>query len=1033
MTRLLTISSYLGIALFLMLCSDSLVTEAATTSYGNETDRLSLLHFKDGISEDPLGALRSWNDTAHFCDWDGVACDRQRQRVTALNLTSLQLTGSISPHVTNLTYLMELDLSHNGFQGMLPQEIGRLSHLQHLDLLENHVTGEIPTGLSNCKDLQFLRLRFNHFTGGIPSEVSFLPKLQVLDLFSNNLTGTIPPSLGNLSSLIHLSVAINGIEGSFPADIGRLSNLKRLGFHGNYISGTIPSELLNLSSLELFLFAQNNLHGSLPSDVGVALPKLQQFAGGLNQFTGPIPASLSNASDLQVFDFAINQLSGPIPVTFGALHRLVRLNFGSNNLEVAKDDGMSFITTLTNCSSLEVFAFDSNLLSGVLPHSIVNLSSHLNILALGTNQLSGTFPIGIEKYVNLSLLSLESNFFTGQIPMALGRFHLLEMLLLYGNEFFGQIPSSLGNLTQLSILNLAGNNFTGSVPPTLGNCQGLQVLDLSNNKLNGTVPASILKISSLSISLNLSKNHLTGALPDEVQNLQSLGKLDVSENKLSGKIPTALGRCIGLESLNLGGNYFEGTIPLFLSALSGIRDLDLSANNLSGPIPEFLVKLSSLRNLNLSFNSLEGEVPTKGVFGNASAFSIVGNHNLCGGISSLHLPACSAQTYPKHHNRAAEASILAIASTALLLLLVASYFSARHLLERSKRKKVPAVSCPATGPVHVSYAELLGAASEFSLSKLVGEGSYGSVYKAENICNEGIVAVKVFRTEGQAHVLDIFRCECEAMKNIRHRNLVKIITSCSSVDFRGRDFKAIVYEHMPNGNLDSWLHPVQSDRKLMLTERLNIAIDVASALEYLHLHCYIPIVHCNLKPSNVLLNSDMTAHLGDFGLARFLPNDCLQDQISSSRAKGSAGYLAPEYVKGGGASTSGDVYSYGILLLEIFTGKKPTDPMFMDGLTLHRFACSAFPDRVTEVIDPTLVPQEQEACEFDGINMKGDGHADGRVLDCLVSVIKIAISCSKETPSERINMQQVSRQLRMVRDSFLVVCIHGLKQKALLD
>jgi LRR receptor-like serine/threonine-protein kinase EFR len=137
------------------------------------------------------------------------------------------------------------------------------------------------------------------------------------------------------------------------------------------------------------------------------------------------------------------------------------------------------------------------------------------------------------------------------------------------------------------------------------------------------------------------------------------------------------------------------------------------------------------------------------------------------------------------------------------------------------------------------------------------------------------------------------------LQHIRHRNLVKILTACSSVDFEGKDFKALVYEFMPNGNLEMWLHPedgLKQLRSLSLLQRMDIAIDVASALLYLHHHCQTPIIHCDLKPSNVLLDDDLTAHISDFGLARLLSESgkqALLNQLSSAGINGTVGYAPP--------------------------------------------------------------------------------------------------------------------------------------------
>lgn len=178
--------------------------------------------------------------------------------------------------------------------------------------------------------------------------------------------------------------------------------------------------------------------------------------------------------------------------------------------------------------------------------------------------------------------------------------------------------------------------------------------------------------------------------------------------------------------------------------------------------------------------------------------------------------------------------------------------------------------------------------------------------------------------------------ECEALRNIRHRNLVKILTTCVSVDSTGAEFRALVFEFMPNGSLEKWLHPRSDEKfskKLNLIQRLNIAIDVAAALDYLHNHCEIPIIHCDLKPSNILLDDSMTARVGDFGLSKFLPksiNESSRDPSSTLAIKVSIGYIAPEHGMGGKVSVQSDVYSYGILMLELFIGKRPTDDMFKD-------------------------------------------------------------------------------------------------------
>jgi serine/threonine protein kinase len=200
--------------------------------------------------------------------------------------------------------------------------------------------------------------------------------------------------------------------------------------------------------------------------------------------------------------------------------------------------------------------------------------------------------------------------------------------------------------------------------------------------------------------------------------------------------------------------------------------------------------------------------------------------------------------------------------------------------------------------VRISFAELVNATNGLASENLIGAGSFGSVYKGKMTVNgqDAVVAVKVLNLM-QHGASQSFVAECNALRCARHRNLVKILTVCSSIDFQGRDFKALVYEFLPNGNLDQWLHQCTMEedveqKSLELIARLHIAIDVAALLDYLHQHKPAPIVHCDLKPSNVLLDSDMVAHVGDFGLAQFLHQD--KDESSGwASMRGSIGYVAP--------------------------------------------------------------------------------------------------------------------------------------------
>nr|XP_023923233.1 receptor kinase-like protein Xa21 [Quercus suber] len=281
-----------------------------------------------------------------------------------------------------------------------------------------------------------------------------------------------------------------------------------------------------------------------------------------------------------------------------------------------------------------------------------------------------------------------------------------------------------------------------------------------------------------------------------------------------------------------------------------------------------------------------------------------------------------------------------------------------------------------------------------------------------------IVAVKVLNLQRRGASRSFFS-ECETLKNIRHRNLVKIITSCSSVDFHVNDFKALVFEFMPNGNLENWLHDVETDFKqveiknLNLLQRKNIAIDVACALNYLHHCCPMPVVHCDLKPGNILFDYDMTAHVGDVGLAKFHLELTNLKQSSSIGIRGTIGYTPPEYGLGSEVSTKGDVYSYGIILLEMITRKRPTDSMFDGVLNLHNYANIAWPNRVLEIADPKLLNNNDEVIGNHNCT------PTNRMNECLISMVKLGLACSMELPQEQWDINKAISELQLVRDILL--------------
>ncbi|GJN04405.1 hypothetical protein PR202_ga21952 [Eleusine coracana subsp. coracana] len=1000
----LSVSAFLSPVLLVLLL---LLLPHSTSSVlpVNETDRMALLDFKLSC-RDPRGSLASWNTSRHFCYWKGVSCSQKHpQRVILLDLTDQGLIGHISPSLGNLTYLRVLRLSNNSLTGEIPTSFGQLRRLEVISMSNNSLQGWIPEELYNCSNAQILSLYSNKLKGTLPRSIGSLTKLVILNLSANNLTGSIPCSIGNMTALTVISLSENYLQGSIPGELGMLSGISTLSFGFNSLSGRVPLTLFNISSLSSLGLELNHLDKAmLPSDFGSHLPNLLHLGLDSNQFVGSIPPSVANASRLIDIGLSRNNFSGMVPSSLGSLHDLAFLNLESNHLETSDRESWQFIDSLANCSKLQTFALSINNIGGVVPNSIGNLSSKLQILYLGTNQLSGMFPSGIANLRSLIALSLENNQYNGAIPEWIGNLENLQVLYLEGNSLSGPIPYSIGNLSQLSYLYLQDNKIDGILPPSLGNMKSLLRLNITNNSLQGSVPAEIFSLPSL-ISCELSFNKLGGTLPPESGNAKQLVELRLSSNKLSGEIPHTLGDCHGLNIIELAHNSLSGEIPVSLGHLESLKELNFSHNNLSGTIPKSMAGLKLLDQMDLSYNHLIGEVPKKGVFLNASALVLEGNSGLCGGISELHIPTCPVVTsYLTQRRLSTRVKIITAVAIIVISLLVT--IIVLTLLLRRKKKKEASTTLPLFTKtfLKVTYKDLAEATDRFSESNLIGRGRYGSVYKARLHGESDFVAVKVFNIEARGANRS-FMAECEALRSLRHRNLVPILTACSSIDSGGNDFKALVYEFMPNGSLDSLLYPKEDGTHtscyLTLAQRLAIACDIANALEYLHHGSQRSIVHSDLKPSNILLGIDMTAHISDFGLARFLD---IASTTSTVAVKGTIGYIAPEYATGGPLMTPGDVYSFGIVLLEMFIGRRPTDDMFKDGLSIVSFVEAWSTDHILEIVDAGLKEE---------INDFGDPNESMvTVVDCVQSVVRIGLSCTRRLPNERMNMIEVAQKLQ---------------------
>ncbi|KAB2063998.1 hypothetical protein ES319_A10G258600v1, partial [Gossypium barbadense] len=859
-----------------------------------------------------------------------------------------------------------LELQFQKLSGSLSPYIGNLSFLRELNLSGNNFRDDIPQEIGGLRRLETLSLINNSLSGEIPSNLSACSKLTLVDMTGNQLTGEIPSVLGSLSNLKVLNLQNNSLRGSIPPSLGNLSSLEVLSLAINRLTGIIPEAFRQLTNLSDFSVAQNVISGIIPVAM-FNLSNIRIFNIGQNKIQGTLHSDISITMPyVEFFSITGNQISGQIPLLISNASNLNVLHLADNKLS-------GNVPSLEKLNKLYKCALAINHLGhgeeGVFPECISNYSSTILHLVIGENKISGRIPDGIGNLINLEFLAIAQNQLSGHIPFDIGRLQKLKIFSADNNFLSGIIPYSIGNLTMLTKLGLGVNNLQGNIPSSLGKCLNLLEIDISFNNLNGSIPRE---------------------LPVEVEKLKNLGYLDVSQNN-----------CVSMEKLLLDGNFFEGSIPSSLSSLKGLEALDVSNNNFSGGIPEFLVKFGALKYLNLSFNDFEGAVPSEGVFKNAS-------------IPELHLSRCNSKPLSNTSLRLKIAIVVVILGVTFL-------FSFLLIMWFRKKKEKQSTTCVESSLLQLSYQSILRATDGFSTQNLVGSGSFGSVYKGILEASGAVIAVKVLNLLNRGASRS-FLAECEALKNIRHRNLVKVLTAISGVNYQGNDFKALVYEFMENGSLEDWLHPFigmnepETARNLNFFQRVSVAIDVAHALEYLHHLCEEPIIHYDLKPSNILLDEEMVGHISDFGLAKILSADKLYysaNQSSSLGLRGTIGYAPPEYGLGSELSTKGDVYSYGILLLETFTGKRPTHDMFEEGFSIHNFVMAALPERITEIIDPILL-QERSRHRTPGNITFSDRH-----LQHLNSIFEIGLVCSAESLSERLDTSDVVSKLCSIRDKLL--------------
>ncbi|AES99671.1 putative protein kinase RLK-Pelle-LRR-III family [Medicago truncatula] len=648
------------------------------------------------------------------------------------------------------------------------------------------------------------------------------------------------------------------------------------------------------------------------------------------------------------------------------------------------------------------------------------------IIQLPWKGLKGRITERIGQLEGLRKLSLHNNQIGGSIPSTLGLLNNLRGVQLFNNRLTGSIPASLGFCPMLQSLDFSNNLLIGTIPESLGNATKLYWLNLSFNSISGSIPTSLTSLNSLTF-ISLQHNNLSGSIPNSwggslKNGFFRLQNLILDHNFFTGSIPDSLGNLRELREISLSHNQFSGHIPQSIGNLSMLRQLDLSLNNLSGEIPVSFDNLPSLNFFNVSHNNLSGPVPTL-LAKKFNSSSFVGNIQLCGYSPSTPCSspapsegqgAPSEELKHRHHKKLGTKDIiLIVAGVLLVVLLIVCCILLLCLIRKRKTseaeggqatgrsaaaatragKGVPPIAGDVEaggeaggklvhfdGPLAFTADDLLCATAE-----IMGKSTYGTVYKA-TLEDGSQAAVKRLREKITKSQRD-FESEVSVLGRIRHPNLLAL----RAYYLGPKGEKLLVFDYMPKGSLASFLHADGPEMRIDWPTRMNIAQGMARGLLYLHSH--ENIIHGNLTSSNVLLDENTNAKIADFGLSRLMTTAANSNVIATA---GALGYRAPELSKLKKANTKSDVYSLGVILLELLTRKPPGEAM--NGVDLPQWVAS-------------IVKEEWTNEVFD-VDLMRDSSANG---DELLNTLKLALHCVDPSPSARPEVQLILQQLEEIR------------------
>ncbi|KAJ1276248.1 hypothetical protein BS78_05G200200 [Paspalum vaginatum] len=796
-----------------------------------------------------------------------------------------------------------------------------------------------------------------NLSGTLAPEVGLLSQLKTLDFMWNNLTAIIPKEVGNITTLQLITLNGNQLSGQLPDEIGYLLNLNRLQIDENSISGPIPKSFANLSSVKHLHMNNNSLSGQIPSELS-RLPLLHLLVDN-NNLSGPLPPGLSETRSLQILQADNNNFSGSsIPAEYSNIRTLLKLSLWNCSLQGAVPD-------FSGIPEFGYLDLRLNQLKGSIPTN--RLASTITTIDLSHNILNGIVPSNFSGLPNLQFLSVNGNLLNGSIPP-----------MIWSNITF------TGNRTL--ILDFQ-NNSIDTIPAAFEPPEPVTVLLYGN---------PVCTTSNAARTANLCQPSVTGTAPSGEGRQVSTTCTPCPTNKNYEYNPSSPIPCLCAVPLGVGFRLKSPSISDFrpykedfeddLTSLLGLRVYQLYIEQYiweTGPRLNTHLKLFP-NNTDL-FNIAEVERLRQVLAGwqiiLADVFGPYELLNFMLGSYANEFP----NVVPSDLKRGALAGILVGTIVAAIAVSVVStvFITKRRIKRRTVSRRF---SVKADGVRCFTFEEMAAATNDFNISVQIGQGGYGKVYKG-NLADGTAVAIKRAHEDSLQGSKE-FCTEIELLSRLHHRNLVSLVGYCDE-----EDEQMLVYEFMPNGTLHDHLS-AKTERPLSFGRRVHIALGAAKGILYLHTEANPPIFHRDVKAGNILLDSKFVAKVADFGLSRLAPVPDIEGTLPahiSTVVKGTPGYLDPEYFLTHKLTERSDVYSLGVVFLELLTGMKP----IQHGKNIVREVKMAY-----------------ESGDMSGII---DSRMSSYPPECVKRLLSLAIRCCQDETEERPYMADIVRELETIR------------------